>query len=386
MEDETWFLNGTILLPDQTIEDGALHIYDGQIEWVGKAAAAPTHDILSYVDLTGKILAPGFIDLQLNGGFGSDFTQRPETIWDVAAQLPRFGITSFLPTIITSSPDTLDRAKQVLIDQPVEAAGSEPLGLHLEGPFLNPAKKGAHPEHHLRMPNQDEVLDWSPESGITLVTLAPELHEGLDTIEQLVSNGVIASVGHTCATYAETQAAILAGTSYATHLFNAMTANHHREPGVIGAVLDAEEMVFGLIADGIHVHPAVIRQVWAQAKDRINLVSDGMAALGCLPGEYRLGDQVVFVNKNSARLRDNTLAGAICPLDQALRNLISWTGCTLEEAIKTVTLTPANLLSMPHKGRLEAGCDADLVILNRDLTVESTYVRGELQEPIPNNS
>lgn len=382
MEDETWFLNGTLILPDQTIEDGALHIYDGRIEWVGEAAAAPTHDILDFVDLSGKILAPGFIDLQLNGGFGADFTQRPETIWEVAAQLPQYGITSFLPTIITSTPNTLERAKQVLIDRPVESSGSEPLGLHLEGPFLNPAKKGAHPEHHLRLPNQDEVVDWSPESGIYLVTLAPELQEGLDTIEQLVSNGVVASLGHTCATYAETQAAILAGTRYATHLFNAMVPNHHREPGVIGAALDAEEMVLGLIADGIHVHPAVIRQVWAQAKDRINLVSDGMAAMGCLPGEYRLGDQVVFVNKNSARLRDNTLAGAICPLDQGLRNLISWTGCTLVEALKTVTLTPANLLGMSHKGRLEAGCDADVVVLNRDLTVASTYIQGTLQKPV----
>lgn len=371
--------HATIVVPDTTIEDGTVLIDSGRIHAVG-GPDLPLPGGVTTRDAAGLILAPGFLDLQVNGGFGLDFTADPETIWDVAAGLPRYGVTGFLPTIITSPPETTQAARRVLRDGPPRQwAGARPLGLHLEGPFLNPGKKGAHNPAHLRLPSAAAIADWSVAAGVRLVTLAPELPWAGDAIGMLSGRGVVVSAGHSLATYDEAVAGFDAGARYATHLFNAMPTLHHREPGLAAAALADPRVVVGLIPDGLHVHPALVDLVWRLlGPDRLNLVTDAMAAMGMAPGEYALGDFQVTVDETSARLPDGTLAGCILSLDVILRAFIGFTGALLPAALATVTTTPARLLGLHENlGRIAPGLAADLVLMTPALEVVETFVEGE---------
>jgi N-acetylglucosamine-6-phosphate deacetylase len=263
--------------------------------------------------------------------------------------------------------------------RPAGFRGATPLGLHVEGPFLNLKKKGAHNPAYLRAPDLDTVADWSPATGVRLVTLAPELPGALDVAAALASRGVLVSAGHSMATYAEATAGFDAGVRYGTHLFNAMPPLEHREPGLPGALLSDDRPTVGLIADGVHTHPAVITMVWRALGQRLNLVTDAMAALGMEPGTHLLGDYEVFVDETSCRLANGTLAGSILSLDEALRNLVRYGGCTLEEALPTVTTTPARAIGLDHeRGRIAPGFVADLVLLSPDLRVHGTIAEGQL--------
>jgi N-acetylglucosamine-6-phosphate deacetylase len=373
--------SATILAPDQRLESGALLADGPHIVQVGGAEEVTPPLTAQMIDAAGLLLVPGFIDLQINGAFGHDFTADPTSIWTVAAGLPRYGVTSFLPTIVTSPLETIATAQQVLArGAPGGRNGAVPLGLHVEGPFLNPDKKGAHNPAFLRLPDLKAVADWSPQKGVRLVTLAPELPGALDVIAALADRGVVVSAGHSLASYAQAQAAFEAGITYGTHLFNTMPPLQHREPGLIGALLQETRARVGLIADGIHVHPAVVSLVWkATGPRRLTLVSDAMAAMGMSPGCYQIGNLVVMVDETSSRLVDGTLAGSILTLDAALRNLIAFTGCSLAAALATITATPAALLGLSHRrGHVAPGFAADLVLLTPDLYVVKTIVGGQL--------
>lgn len=372
--------NGTIYTPEQTIAQGSLLIDGERIVAVGPAADLPLPAGAEVIDAGGQLIVPGFIDLQLNGAFGDDFTVAPTTIWRVAEGLPRWGVTSFLPTIITSPLAQAQKAQEVLAGGPPQGwRGSIPLGLHCEGPFLNPQKKGAHNPQHLRLPSLDAVAHWSPAEHVRLVTLAPELPGALEVVRALAQRGVLVSSGHSMATYAEAQAAFAAGARYGTHLFNAMPLLEHREPGLPGALLITGEQTAGIIPDGIHTHPAIVAMAWRmKSPQRLNVVTDAMAALGMAPGRYMLGDQEVTVSDRDARLPSGTLAGSVLTMDAALRNLITFTGCSLAEALATITSTPADLLGMgQERGRIAPGAYADLVFLTPDLQVGLTMVEGK---------
>jgi len=373
--------HATILTPAERIADGALLADGDRIVALGPAAATPCPPGAQVLDASGLLLTPGFIDLQLNGAFGLDFTATPQAIWEVGAGLARYGVTAFLPTIITSPPATVAAAQQVVsAGPPAGYRGATPLGLHLEGPFLNPAKRGAHNPRHLRQPDPAAVADWSPAQGVRLVTLAPELPGALDVTRVLHERGVVVSAGHSLADYAEAQAGFAAGITYGTHLFNAMPPLDHRAPGLPGALLTDRRPSAGLIADGIHVHPAVVALAWQmRGATQLNLVTDAMAALGMPPGRYRLGDWDVDVDATSARLADGRLAGSLLSLDLAVRNLIAWTGCAPEAALATVTTVPAALLGLgPQRGLLAPGAAADLVLLTPDLQVALTVIAGQV--------
>ena len=372
--------HATIITPEATIEDGTVLVDGSRIAAVGRAEleVPPTADVR---DAAGLILSPGFIDLQVNGGFGLDFTADPTTIWDVAARLPRYGVTAFLPTVITSPPATVRAAQDVLrAGPPAGWIGARPLGLHLEGPFLNPGKKGAHNPAHLRLPSAAAVADWSPEQGVRLVTLAPELPGAREVIDQLAGRGVVVSAGHSLATYDEAVAGFDAGARYATHLFNAMPTLHHREPGLAAAALGDSRVIAGLIPDGLHVHPALVALVWRLlGPDRLNLVTDAMAAMGMSPGDYLLGDFNVTVDESSARLPDGTLAGCILSLDAILRAFIAFTGASLADTLATVTSTPARLLGLEGElGSIAPGMAADLTLMTPGFQIVETFVAGQL--------
>ncbi len=371
---------GTLYTPQQEISHAALLIKGERILAVGSTNTITPPDNAQTFDASGLIIAPGFIDLQFNGAFGHDFTADPASIWLVAARYPSLGVTAFLPTIITSPLKNVAHAQAIIARPPDDFQGAAPLGLHIEGPFLNPQKKGAHNAAYLRPPSLDAVAEWSPESGVRLVTLAPELPGAREVIAALTARGIVVSAGHSIATYEEAEAGFDAGIRYGTHLFNAMPALNHRDPGLPGALLTDTRLTVGLIADGIHTHPAMIALVWrALGPDRLSLVTDAMAALGMGPGKHMLGEYEVFVDAASARLADGVLAGSILSLDAALRNLTRITGCALADALATVTTTPATLLGLhAERGRIAPGYLADLTLLTPDLHVAGTVIRGKL--------
>ena len=373
--------HATILTPHNRIEDGAVLIENGRFAAIGSTHEIACPPTAQKIDATGQILVPGYIDLQLNGAFGHDFTANPSTIWKVGEQLPQHGVTSFLPTIITSPLETISAAQAVLAaGPPANYKGAIPLGLHIEGPFLNPQKKGAHNPAHLQIPNQVAIQNWSPEQGIRLVTLAPELEEALNLVETLTKRGVVVSAGHSMASYAEAKAGFGAGVRYGTHLFNAMPPLHHRDPGLVGALLDEPTATVGLIADGVHVHPAMINLAWQMAgSERITLVTDAMSALGMPPGRYVLGDFEAVVDQNSVRLADGTLAGSVLDMQTAVSNLMRFTGCSFSQALPTVTTTPAALLGMSNQiGQIAPNMTADLILLSPDLEIITTIINGKV--------
>jgi N-acetylglucosamine-6-phosphate deacetylase len=373
--------NATIHTPGRVIPRGSVVIDGSRIVAAGAAGDVPVATGATVINAGGMILVPGFIDLQLNGAFGHDFTADPAAIWRVAAGLPRYGVTAFLPTIITSPLEQVEAGMQVVRDgRPKDFRGAAPLGLHVEGPFLNPKKKGAHNQQYLRPPTPEAVAGWSPASGVRLVTMAPENPGALEVIAALASRGVVVSTGHSMATYDEAVAGFDAGARYGTHLFNAMPALGHRDPGLPGALLADDRMTVGFIADGVHTHRSIIALVWRMlGPRRMSLVTDAMAALGMPPGSHRLGDYDVYVDATSCRLADGTLAGSILELDQALRNLLDITGCSLDEALETMTTTPARLLGLDgERGRIAPGYTADIVLLSSDLRVQTTIASGEV--------
>jgi N-acetylglucosamine-6-phosphate deacetylase len=375
------YLHGVRLLDRPSpAPDTAVLIQNGQIVALGSTAELPCPADAEPFEAAGLWLAPGFIDLQVNGAFGLDFTTAPETIWEVGAGLLRYGVTAFLPTIVTSPLETVAAAQRVLrAGPPPGYVGAEPLGLHLEGPFLNPAKRGAHDPALMRLPTLDDVADWSPEQGVRLVTLAPELPGALAVVEALCGRGVLVSAGHSAATYEQARAALQAGVRYGTHLFNAMSALDHRAPGLPGALLTDPNAIAGVIADGIHFHPALADLIWrAKGPAQVNLVSEAMAALGRPPGRYQLGQLEVLVDETSARLSDGRLAGSILSLDQAVRNWVKFTNCSPAEAVAAATSVPAQALLLKTHGPLRVGSPANLALLTADLHIAATVIGGKI--------
>lgn len=370
-----------IYTPFERLMNKSVLVENGHIIRVDDSVSMMDWSDTEHIDARGLMLIPGLIDLQINGAFGLDFTADPEAVYTVAQQLPRFGVTSFLPTIITSPLERIARAQAVLqAGAPAGFRGAQPLGLHIEGPFLNPERKGAHHPEYLRSPRLDDYAGFSPETGVRLVTLAPELPGALEIISKLAHRGVVVSAGHSMATLAQARESFRRGVRYVTHLFNAMSPLLQFEPGLPGAVLTQPGLRFGLIADGIHVHPALVELIWKlSGPGRMTLVSDAMAALGMPPGQYKLGDYEVTVDATSARLSNGVLAGSILKHTDALRNLITYSGCSLSDALTCLTSTPADLLGVGGViGQIAPGYQADLALVTPDLQVERCWVQGEL--------
>jgi N-acetylglucosamine-6-phosphate deacetylase len=397
-----------------TVAAGDLLVRDGRIVACGRFEVPAG---VAWLDARGLLVAPGLIDVQINGAAGVDITAEPGRISAVADALPRHGVTAFLPTVVSSPPATVAAALAALAARAAAAAagsggavaagavragaagraavttpggavaasgavGAVPLGLHVEGPMIAPARRGAHPLAQLRAPDLAAVAAWSRDAGVAVVTLAPELPGALPVIEALTARGVTVSIGHTEATYAQVRAAVDAGARMVTHLFNAMPGLSHREPGPVGAALGGDDLVAGVIVDGQHVHPAVVEAAWrALGPDRLLLVSDATAALDLA------GDQVTTLGEHRVRARDgvawladrpDTMAGAVIGLAECMCRLVAYTGCPPARAIAAASLVPARLLGLTDRGRLAAGARADVVLLRPDLSVAATLVAGRI--------
>ena len=332
------------------------------------------------IDAKGLLVSPGWVDLQINGGFGHDFTQDPSSLWEVAAELPRFGTTAFLVTIVSAQPQVYSGAIEAWRAGPPPGwQGAEPIGLHFEGPFINPGKIGAHNPAYALQPELQLIESWTVENGVRMVTLAPELPGAEGLLRELRRRNIVVSIGHSLATYDEAQAAFDAGVTAGTHLFNAMPPLDHRKPGLAGALLANSQVVVGLIADGVHVHPAMLQLAWQSKGSRgLALVTDAMAALGKPPGIFHLGDFEVTVDETSARLSDGRLAGSILTQDVALRNMVAAGAATMAEIIPALSTTPAALLNLQQKGVVRPGADADLTLVTPQGFVVMTITRGHI--------
>ena len=355
---------------------GADHVVigDGRVVHIGRHPAP--HDPMATLDASGLLIAPGFIDTQVNGAVSVDLTTDPERLGEVAGALPRYGVTSFVPTVITAGRDAPGRMLAVLAGYRAAAGSARPLGVHLEGPMLSPARRGVHPAGLLRLPSPGVIEGWSRAAGVALVTLAPELPGGIETVRRLVERGVTVAAGHTDATTDEIVAGIDAGVTHLTHMFNAMRPMHHRDPGPVGVALGYGGLTAGLIVDGHHLHPRTVAAAWCAMGRRINLVSDATALLGAADGRAVVGGVPVTRRAGAARTDDGVLAGSDTPIDQALRNLVAWTDCSVADAIATVTSSAAALLRRPDVGHLVPGGDADLVLLDDHLEVVATVIAG----------
>ncbi|MGQ0549214.1 MAG: N-acetylglucosamine-6-phosphate deacetylase [Armatimonadota bacterium] len=328
----------------------------------------------------GSVAAAGFIDLQINGAAGCDFlSPMPDGLAAAHAYLLRTGTVAYLPTLI-SAPEERTRAALAFFAEHARRPGAPRiLGVHLEGPFLSPARPGAHNPRYLRTPSVEwigRLLDDFP-GLIRLVTLAPELDGALEVIDMLASRGIVVALGHSDATYAQAMAAFDRGARLATHLFNAMRPYHHREPGLVGAALAHGDTFCSLIADFVHVHPAVVLHVIALKPFHTVLVTDAIAAAGVGAATSTLGDQTVSVRNGAPRLADGTLAGSILAMDQAVRNAAAPDGTHARTAVVMATTTPAEVLGL-KEGAIAPGNRADLVILDRNLEVLATIVSGQI--------
>lgn len=363
-----------VITPTGDLTPGVVEVRNGRIARVRKGRARRAH-----VTVRGGVLAPGLIDLQINGAAGIDFAtcDSPRDLDRAHRFLLSTGVTAYLPTLI-SSPLVQLRAALVHWQRfATVAQAPRVLGVHLEGPYLNGTFAGAHDLDYLRAPDLEEftsILDMAP-GLVRLVTMAPELDGAARLIKAAMVRKVIVSAGHTAATYEQAQAAFEAGVSMITHVFNAMRPMHHREPGIAGAALADEKIITGLIADLVHLHPAVMRMVLdLKGVKRVALVTDAVAAVGTRGRSSRLGGRDLVVS-DAPRLPGGRLAGSILTLDQAIRNLVSL-GIRLRDAILMASEVPASVLRRRDLGRIAAGARADLVIFDRRLRVRSVYVGG----------
>jgi N-acetylglucosamine-6-phosphate deacetylase len=366
------------LLLDGRITQGVLVVQDGRIIEVR------TGDLSSNIPRpvrSAHYVSPGLIDLQLNGAFGHEVGGDGAALVALAAALPATGVTSFLPTLVSGSADSY-RLGAAALRATATAPGARRLGLHLEGPLLSPARVGAHDPAAVAAgaATLDAVLDELITSGaLRMMTIAPEQPGALALIRRVRDAGVVVSLGHTEATHAQLVAGADAGASFVTHLYNTMRPFTHREPGSVGAALTDDRLTVGLIADGVHAHPAALTlALRAKGWERVALVTDAVSAAGVPPGTYALGGTPIVSDGAAARRADGTLAGSTLTLDRAVRLMIEHAGAHVEEALSMATQIPAQLLDRDDLGRLAAGCVADLVLWNASMEVEATYIAGRL--------
>lgn len=370
-------VNGSIIIGDDIIENKVLLFNDKIIAIQDAVEGVQDVDV---IDAKGGYISPGFIDIHIHGSFGSDAMDIEEGAIDtISKSLCQYGVTGFLPTTMSLDKESIQRAlKNIRRAAGVKTRGAKVLGAHLEGPFINPLRKGAHAKEHIIKADFELIKDYL--DIIKIITIAPEREGNMDFIKGMHQHSHISfSIGHSDATYEEAMEAIEAGVKSATHIFNAMSGLNHREPGVVTAVLNSD-IYCELIADKIHTHPAMYKLlVNAKGSSKLILITDAIRAACMKAGTYDLGGQQVTVENGAARLSDGTLAGSVLRLNEAVKNLWENTDLTLPQAIRTVTMNPAELIGLDREiGSLEVGKKADIIIFDKNIDIQATIIDGEL--------
>jgi len=355
-------------------------VEDGIIAEIGQIDVGSGCDLL---EAEGRIAAPGFIDVHIQGAGGADILDGTEEALKAISQMcARYGTTSFLATTVYRADGDNGHLKLAAECTNSDLGGASLLGIHLEGPFIAANKKGMIQPDCICGPSMkvlDKILDITG-GKLAMMTVAPELDGGLEIIRRLVGSNIVASFAHSGADYEQTLAGIEAGISHTTHLFNAMSGVHHRAPGPLVAIFESENVTAQLIADGVHIHPSVIKLTFEiLGPERIVLITDGMQAMGLPDGKYIYNGVEYESRDGAARYKDGTLIGTALGLSELVKRLISFTGCGLDVAVRMVTENPAKVLGLANrKGSISIGKDADLVLLDEDLSVQSTIVGGRI--------
>ncbi|MFT8322262.1 MAG: N-acetylglucosamine-6-phosphate deacetylase [Bacillus sp. (in: firmicutes)] len=381
------FRHATIYTEDNVIKNGYLLTKNGVIESFGEAEELDMQSLQidkSYSLSESYKLIPGMIDIHIHGANDADaMDATTESLNIIATTLPKEGTTSFLATTMTQGVQEIEAALKSAanyIEQEDQTGKAEIVGIHLEGPFINAKKAGAQPLDAIKKPSVDLFKKWQGIAGnhIKLVTLAPEEDNNLALTAYLKETGVIPSMGHTDAIYEEVKKGIEAGIIHVTHLYNGMRGLHHRDPGVAGASLLHKELITEMIVDGIHIHPEVVKLTFQQkGKESIILITDSMRAKWLDDGISSLGGQKVIVQNGKALLENGSLAGSTLKMNDAMLNMISYTGCSLEDIVQMGAYNPARQIGiLDKKGSIKSGKDADLVILNEENKVVMTICRG----------
>ena len=377
--------NTTVLTPAGPLTPGWLLAEGGSITAIGDGDPPPQVDVEAQVlDGAGSTLAPGFIDVHVHGGVGHETMDAdPDGIRAMAQFYADHGVTAFCPTTWTASrEDTLAAVEAVADVMSDPGPGARVLGVHLEGPYLNLKRCGAQAPEHIRLADPDEITALLRTGVVRLISLAPEFESNRQTIATFRAHGATVSAGHSDATYGEALAAIDLGVDHTTHLFNAMSPLHHREPGMVGAMLSDPRVRCEVIADNVHVHPGALAVAWrAKGPDGICLVTDALRAAGLAEGTYRFDDRNVTHRDGGMWLDDGSLAGSGLTMDVALRNMLAATGAPLEDLWPTTSRTPAGAAGVTDAGEVRVGARADLVLLDADRSVVATIVGGHVHRP-----
>jgi N-acetylglucosamine-6-phosphate deacetylase len=376
---------GRAFTPTNELRDAGILMRDGVIEAVAPRASLTSPAGAQEIVARDKIAVPGFIDVHIHGAGGHDVMEATESALNaVSSSIGSHGTTSFVATTVTGDPDIICKSSEAIahyigLQHVNTRPGAEILGIHFEGPFINPVRRGVHPPEWIRLPSAEllEKFIGAARGHALMLTIAPELLGAMPCIDAARKSGMVVGIGHTDATYEQTRAAMARGAHHAIHTYNAMRPFSHRDAGVIGAVLTSPEFTAELIADGVHVGETAMRLL-LQAKGAagVILISDGISATSMPDGKYMLGGFEVTVSGGVCRNAEGNLAGSTLTLDRALRNIVNL-GASLPEALRMLTLNPATLLGVEHKkGTLRPNADADLVLLNEALEVTQVFTRG----------
>lgn len=372
-----YITGGKIVLPDSVVCGKSLAYDSDSGKIVGIVDEIPSG--ADVIDAKGNFVAPGLVDIHIHGYLNEDASDaKPEGIKKMAYGVAKNGVTAFLPTTMTVSKDEIIAALNTVRSLKEESKswdGAEIIGVHAEGPFINPSKKGAQAEENILVPDADFILENS--DIITSVTLAPEMDKDHQCIKKLAAqSNVLISMGHTGANYEQAVSAVKDGVGHTTHLFNAMTPLAHRDPGVVGAAL-ATDVSVELICDTFHIHPGVFSIIAKQKPGKLCLITDCTRAGGMPDGEYDLGGQPIFLKGIECRLADGTIAGSVLKLNNAVKNVLDHTALPVNEVFKMATLNPANAIHQGDRiGSLEEGKDADIIITDENINVLRTIKKG----------
>ncbi|ADU31937.1 N-acetylglucosamine-6-phosphate deacetylase [Evansella cellulosilytica] len=384
MKDQYLFIkNIQIYMETSTVPDGCLLIKNNQIERIGMSNDFTNMEEVETIDGQGLHAIPGFIDGHIHGVNGTDVMDgTPEALANMCETLPKEGTTSFLATTITQSTENIEKALKNVARYENKSGTAELIGVHLEGPYIEKKKAGAQPPMYTVPPNILQFKHWQALSGnaIKTVTMAPEKDTDGSFIQYLYEQGINVSAGHTEAGIADMKKALKHGVKQVTHLCNAMTGLHHRDIGVVGAAFLFDELKCELIVDGYHVSKDMVHLIYKNVGvDRIMLVTDSIRAKCMQPGKYELGGQQVVVDDEVAALADGRLAGSILKLIDGAKNMVEYSGASIEELVKMTALNPAKQLNIfDRKGSLAVGKDADILLIDDDLALKYTICRGKV--------
>jgi N-acetylglucosamine-6-phosphate deacetylase len=370
---------GTLVTPAQILREYDLVVEGGKIAAILAHRQAQVNQEDTVIEAGGIWVTPGLIDVHTHGGAGADtMDATPGALEMMGRFFASHGVTSYLPTTITAPEKAISAAIENAGQGVVR--GAQSLGLHLEGPYLNAGHKGAQPEEHLRLADPAEYRAWLDSGHVRLVTVAPEVEGVMDLIRYGVRLGVEFAIGHSGASYEQVVAAAGYGLRQATHTFNGMGGLHHREPGTVGGVLADSRIYAQIIADGIHLHPAVVSLiVRAKGVARSILITDSIRATGLEDGQYDLGGQQVTVRGGEARVASGSLAGSTLTMEVAVRNAMQFAGVSIQEAVAMATSVPAEAMGVANrKGALRPGMDADITLFDDELGVRLTMVAGQV--------